>query len=79
VIGLVIGGDAMETMEIVINGKIQQVPPQFNLRDLIQLLDLKSDRVAVELNRQIIRRDRWGETPLHDRDRVEIVHFVGGG
>jgi len=69
----------METMDIVINGKIEQVPPQLSLQELIQSLDLKSDRVAVELNRQIVRRERWAETPLHEQDRVEIVHFVGGG
>jgi thiamine biosynthesis protein ThiS len=40
---------------------------------------MKPDRVAVELNRDIVPRDRWQETLLKDGDRLEIVHFVGGG
>ncbi len=40
---------------------------------------MKGDRVAVELNREIVPRARWAETPLHDGDQLEIVHFVGGG
>ena len=40
---------------------------------------MKPDRVAVELNRDIVQRDRWTETLLKDGDRLEIVHFVGGG
>ena len=40
---------------------------------------MKPDRVAVELNRDIVPRDRWGETALYEGDRLEIVQFVGGG
>jgi thiamine biosynthesis protein ThiS len=40
---------------------------------------MKPDRVAIELNREIVPRDQWPQTPLHDGDRLEIVHFVGGG
>ena len=51
----------------------------FTLAALIESLAMKSDRVAVELNRDIVPRDRWPQTPLKDGDRLEIVHFVGGG
>jgi thiamine biosynthesis protein ThiS len=40
---------------------------------------MKSDRVAIELNREIVSREQWAQTPLKDGDRLEIVHFVGGG
>ncbi len=46
---------------------------------LVANLGMKSDRVAVELNRDIVPRDRWSETQLRDGDRLEVVHFVGGG
>ena len=69
----------MEGMEILINGEVRQVQVQTSLEALIRSLELKQDRVAVELNRQIVRRDRWAKTELHDQDRLEIVHFVGGG
>ncbi|MGA7512994.1 MAG: sulfur carrier protein ThiS [Candidatus Sulfotelmatobacter sp.] len=51
----------------------------FTLAALIESLAMKSDRVAVELNRNIVPRDRWPQTNLKDGDRLEIVHFVGGG
>jgi thiamine biosynthesis protein ThiS len=54
-------------------------PASFTLAALIESLNMKSDRVAVELNREIVPRDRWPETLLKDGDRLEIVHFVGGG
>ncbi len=46
---------------------------------LVAELGIKSDRVAVELNRDIVPRANWADTPLHDGDKLEIVHFVGGG
>jgi thiamine biosynthesis protein ThiS len=51
----------------------------FTLAALIESLAMKPDRVAVELNRDIVPRDRWSQTQLKDGDRLEIVHFVGGG
>jgi thiamine biosynthesis protein ThiS len=51
----------------------------FTLAALVDSLDMKSDRVAIELNREIAPRDRWSQTTLKDGDRLEIVHFVGGG
>jgi sulfur carrier protein len=52
---------------------------ELTLASLIESLNMKSDRVAVELNRDIVPRDRWPKTALKDGDRLEIVHFVGGG
>jgi thiamine biosynthesis protein ThiS len=72
-------------MNLHINGEARTFPdptppvPAFTLAALIESLSMKSDRVAVELNRDIIPRDRWPETLLKDGDRLEIVHFVGGG
>ena len=51
----------------------------FTLAALVDVLGMKPDRVAVELNRDIVPRDRWPETQLNDGDRLEVVHFVGGG
>lgn len=67
------------TMEIVINGKSEAVPASLNVAQLLAHLKLQGDRVAVELNREIVRRDRWEATPIKDKDRLEIVQFVGGG
>jgi sulfur carrier protein len=54
-------------------------PADFTLAALIESLAMKPDRVAVELNRDIVPRDRWTQTHLKDGDHLEIVHFVGGG
>jgi len=66
-------------MRLVINGKEQSVADPLTLAQLIEQLGMKGDRVAVELNREIVSRNQWPETPLQDGDRLEIVHFVGGG
>ncbi len=68
-------------MTLQINGdeKTFNAPTPFTLAALVEQLGMKSDRVAIELNRDIVPRDRWPETQLNEGDRLEIVHFVGGG
>jgi thiamine biosynthesis protein ThiS len=69
-------------MKLQINGELREfanAPVPFTLAALIESLGMKADRVAVELNRDIAPRDRWSQTPLNDGDKLEIVHFVGGG
>jgi len=65
-------------MNLIINGESQAVVAD-TLSALVDRLGMKSDRVAIELNREIVPRDRWERTPLAEGDRLEIVHFVGGG
>lgn len=66
-------------MRLTINGKDQIFTDTLNLAQLIEQLGMKGDRVAVELNREIVSRSQWAETSLKDGDRLEIVNFVGGG
>ncbi len=66
-------------MRIFINGDEQSFADSLSLAQLIAQLGMKGDRVAVELNRGIVSRAQWAETNLTDGDRLEIVHFVGGG
>lgn len=54
------------------------VPPA-TLEQLVAELDLKGDRVAIEINGEIVPRSAWSQTTLADSDRLEVVHFVGGG
>jgi thiamine biosynthesis protein ThiS len=65
-------------MNLTINGE-KQVFSAETLGTLVEQLGMKPDRVAIELNREIVPRDQWPQTSLHDGDRLEIVHFVGGG
>ena len=66
-------------MKLVINGEDRTFSSISTLSDLLTELGLKADRVAVELNRELVPRDRWPQTQLTYRDKLEIVHFVGGG
>jgi thiamine biosynthesis protein ThiS len=64
---------------VTVNGEPRECPGGASLAQFIEHLQLKGDRVAVELNQRIATRNRWAETLLHEGDRLEIVHFVGGG
>jgi thiamine biosynthesis protein ThiS len=66
-------------MTLTINGEDREFDSVVTLADLVAQLGMKPDRIAVELNRELIRRDRWSETKVSDGDKLEIVHFVGGG
>ena len=66
-------------MRLVINGEEREVAEGVNLSELVKILQLTPERVAVELNHQVVRRAQWVETNLAEGDRLEIVHFVGGG
>jgi sulfur carrier protein len=69
-------------MYLVLNGQTRefaQLAPPAHLQDLIAELGLKGDRVAIEHNGNIVPRAEWAGTLLTDGDRLEIVHFVGGG
>ncbi len=66
-------------MKLHINGEERDFPSHLTLSSLLDQLGMKADRVAIELNRNIIARDRWPQTALQEGDRLEIVHFVGGG
>lgn len=66
-------------MRVELNGEPKELDEGATLSTLIEQLALAPERVAVELNREVVRRADWPATRLHDGDRVEVVHFVGGG
>jgi len=66
-------------MKLQINGAVREFNGPLTLSALVEILGLKPDRVAVELNRSIVARENWRETDLREGDRLEMVQFVGGG
>ena len=66
-------------MNIYLNGETREVPEDISLAALLEWLKLPEDRVAVERNREIAPRDTWARTIIQPGDRLEVVHFVGGG
>ena len=67
-------------LQVQINGESRELShEQINLGDLVRELSLAPQRIAVELNKRIVRRDDWEQTAINEGDHLEIVHFVGGG
>lgn len=66
-------------MEININGESRDVPDPITIEGLVTHLGLQSDRLAVERNREVVSRRQWDAIVLEEYDRIEIIHFVGGG
>lgn len=66
-------------MQIVLNGENKEISENISLKQLVDKLELKQERVAIELNKTVARRKDWAEIMLKDGDSLEIVHFVGGG
>lgn len=66
-------------MRIHVNGEVKDVPEGLDLKALLELLSLPQQRIAVELDRKVIRRVDWPLTAIGEGSQIEIVHFVGGG
>ena len=66
-------------LEIQVNGETREFSVGLTVEGLVLALDLQPSRVAIELNRSVVRRNEWAAKTLREGDRVEIVHFVGGG
>jgi sulfur carrier protein len=67
------------TIEVRINGNDREIPPGLSVRGLLEWLDLNPGLVVVELNREILDRERYHERHVVEKDTFELVHFVGGG
>ena len=63
----------------MLNGERRSFPSGTTLLGLVEALNLEPERVAIELNREIARRDSWKETTVEGGAEIEIVMFVGGG
>ena len=66
-------------MQIQVNGEPQEITEGISVSELITHLKLRADQIAVELNKEVLRRAAWEGTALKSGDRIEVVHFVGGG
>jgi len=68
-----------DPVEIILNGEARSVPDGISLDKLMDLLEMDPSRVAVERNREIVRKPSWNETVIQAGDQIEVVWFVGGG
>jgi thiamine biosynthesis protein ThiS len=68
-----------KTIGIVLNGEPRRVPGGLNVAGLLKYLEIDAQKVAVELNREIVRKPEWESTDVLEGAQVEVVWFVGGG
>ena len=66
-------------IKITVNGKQMQIIPKFTLKSLITKLKMPLNKIAIELNKKIIDKTRISKIRLKKGDKIEIVHFIGGG
>ena len=66
-------------MTIFINGEARELGDGLTIAAMLDALELPKQRVAIELNRRVVRKQEWDSTAVADNDRIEVVHFVGGG
>lgn len=67
------------TISVLVNGECKELPPDQSVADLLRSLNVPYDRVAIELNKAIVRKRDWENTPVAAGAQIEIVEFVGGG
>ena len=67
------------TVEIELNGERREVPAGKTLAEILVFLGLPADRVAVEVDRKIVRKTEWESCRIKAGAEIEVVHFVGGG
>ncbi|HMS10536.1 MAG TPA: sulfur carrier protein ThiS [Pyrinomonadaceae bacterium] len=64
---------------IVLNGEKKEIESEVTLDRLLDLFSLPKQRVAVERNKEVVRKSDWPSTPICESDVIEVIHFVGGG
>lgn len=66
-------------MRIQVNGEVREIPGEISLAELLDHLSMPSRLLAIELNKEVVRKKDWEDTRVKDADTIEIIHFVGGG
>lgn len=69
----------MAEITIKLNGETKTIPDSFGLDKLLEHFSLPKQLVAIELNGNVVRRTDWPQTIVNESDKIEVVHFVGGG
>jgi len=69
----------IKKIKIRLNGKNKNIPEGYKLHDLLKELDLPLKKVAIEINREIVDKNKIKTIRLNNGDNIEVVHFIGGG
>ncbi|MEJ7862042.1 MAG: sulfur carrier protein ThiS [Pyrinomonadaceae bacterium] len=66
-------------MKIIINGKAKEISNEVNIIELLEKFSLPKERIAIELNKHVVRKKDWENIKITNADQIEVIHFVGGG
>lgn len=66
-------------IKVILNGENKVVESEVNIDQLLDRFSLPRQRIAVELNKEVVRRSDWPNRPVSDGDVIEVIYFVGGG
>ena len=69
----------IKKIEIKVNGKVKYISDKYKMSDLVKNLKIPMKKVAIELNQEIIDKKKINKISLKKKDKIEIVHFIGGG
>ena len=69
----------IKKIEIRVNGKVKSISDKYKMSDLVKNLKIPMKKVAIELNQEIIDKKKINKIVLKKKDKIEIVHFIGGG
>ena len=69
----------IKKIKITVNGKVKSIFDNYTVLDLVKNLNIPIKKVAIELNNEIINKKRLDKIKLKSKDKIEIVHFIGGG
>ena len=68
-----------QNMQVQVNGETREIPAELSLAELLDHLSMPSRLLAIELNKEVVRRKDWHDIKVNEADTIEIIHFVGGG
>ena len=71
--------EKINKIKIRVNGKVKSISNKFSMLDLVKILKIPLKKVAIELNQEIIDKKKIRKINLKKNDKIEIVHFIGGG
>ncbi len=66
-------------MKVFVNGETREISREMNLQEFLKHFSLPDERIAVELNKEVVRKKDWENIKINNADKIEIIHFVGGG
>ena len=69
----------IKKIQIRVNGKVKSIPAKYSISDLVKNLNIPIKKVAIEHNQEIIDKKKINRITLKKNDKIEIVHFIGGG